>query len=459
MTKDTVYKALCLVLLIMTALTGCSRSSTGRQVSHNMAAAPSTGEQYTPLTGVVVKNDLEKRQITLQELGSDIQTTLNYDATTAVMDAYGSAVYGEDVEPGEIMEAGYRQDNGLIVTMQVPEDVWEYKEVTDYRIDNSEKSIELAQRKYQYSSQTYIGSSGQDIEMMELNSSDVLTVRGVGYTAYSIVRTRGHGYIRLKNYRDFIGGMIEVGNDVILPITKNMLITVREGSYKVILCKGAMSAVKNVMVRLDEEVTVDFSDYQPAAQRIGTVEFKIDPAGADLTINGAAVDYSKPLPLLYGSYRIAVTMTGYESYSGMLKVGAPSKTVRIDLIDEDASITETTEGSSDRKGNDDDDSTEETKQMDSGHTITVSAPVGAEVYLDNVYKGLAPCTFTKIMGTQTITLRKEGYTTKSYSVDILDDGEDVSLSFSELVAAATASPSTQSTGTAQPTSSSGEAKG
>ena len=40
--------------------------------------------------------------------------------------------------------------------------------------------------------------------------------------------------------------------------------------------------------------------------------------------------------------------------------------------------------------------------------------------------------FTKIIGSQTISLRKDGYTPKSYSVDVLDDGEDVKLSFSDL---------------------------
>ena len=54
------------------------------------------------------------------------------------------------------------------------------------------------------------------------------------------------------------------------------------------------------------------------------------------------------------------------------------------------------------------------------------------MYLDNVYKGLAPCTFTKVIGSQTITLRKEGYNTKSYSVDVLDDDQDVKYSFSDL---------------------------
>ena len=37
-----------------------------------------------------------------------------------------------------------------------------------------------------------------------------------------------------------------------------------------------------------------------------------------------------------------------------------------------------------------------------------------------------------MIGSQTITLRKDGYTTKSYSVDVLDDDQDVKFSFSDL---------------------------
>ena len=46
---------------------------------------------------------------------------------------------------------------------------------------------------------------------------------------------------------------------------------------------------------------------------------------------------------------------------------------------------------------------------------------------------MAPCTFTKVIGSQTITLSDSGYVTKSYPVDILDDGKDVKLSFADLV--------------------------
>ena len=38
-----------------------------------------------------------------------------------------------------------------------------------------------------------------------------------------------------------------------------------------------------------------------------------------------------------------------------------------------------------------------------------------------------------MIGSQTVTLSQTGYVTKSYSIDILDDDEDVTLKFADLV--------------------------
>ena len=55
------------------------------------------------------------------------------------------------------------------------------------------------------------------------------------------------------------------------------------------------------------------------------------------------------------------------------------------------------------------------------HTITIQAPVGVEVYQDNLYMGIAPVTYQKTAGSHTITLRKTGYVTKSYQIEVADE--------------------------------------
>ena len=66
------------------------------------------------------------------------------------------------------------------------------------------------------------------------------------------------------------------------------------------------------------------------------------------------------------------------------------------------------------------------------HKVTVSAPVGAAVYVNGTYKGEAPCSFTKMLGSVTVTLTKENCETKSYSIEIPDDSQDISWSFPAL---------------------------
>ena len=55
-----------------------------------------------------------------------------------------------------------------------------------------------------------------------------------------------------------------------------------------------------------------------------------------------------------------------------------------------------------------------------------------EVYLDGNYIGVSPVNFKKVTGSHTITLRKNGYQAKSYTIYLYDDGQDITYSFTDL---------------------------
>ena len=373
-------------------------------------------------TGVIVNVDKELGQVTVRELDYDVDTILDYNAASEIIDKYGVQITGDELQPGQIMDVIYNPGTSKVISMSIPEDVWEYQEVDEFSFDSEESAMNFAGKKYQYTDWTYFSSLDGKIQMMELNDNDVVTVRGIGIKVYSVTRTKGHGYIRLANYSYFTGGTVNVGNSIILPVTDNMLIAAGEGSYHVTVKDGA-------------ETKLDFSEYRTEVKNAGNITFEIEPYGADLYINGSAVDYSSPVALNYGEYNIRVEMTGYTTYTGVLDVEKAESIIKIDLIDENASVSASSTSTpkpSDKADSQKDNDNVTTKKIDSDHTITVSSPEGAEVYLDNVYKGLAPCSFTKVIGSQTITLSKPGYQTKSYSVDVLDDDKNVKLGFSEL---------------------------
>ncbi len=431
-------------MLVLSVSTSCNVSvrKRARNINNNNKADIVEEVQTYTMTGVVTNIDLDLQQVTLRELDSDIDTILDYNATADITNKFGQSIAGDELEPGQIMEVVYDTQKLNIITMSVPDDVWEYQNVDKFAFDGDEKALNVAGRKYQYNDLTYFSTLDKKIQMMEINNHDTITIRGIGIKVYSVTRTLGHGYIRLANYAPFLGGMVSVGDKIILSVTENMLITAAVGSYRVMLSNGRTNAVKNVIVKDGAEVTLDFSEYREEVKNVGNITFNIEPYGADLYINGTSVDYNSPVALNYGEYKISVELTGYTSYNGILDVEKPESEVNIDLIDENASVDGVSNATGKPKSSasptpstsaSNNNNNISTKKIDSNHSITVQTPEGVEVYLDNVYKGLAPCTFTKVIGSQTVTLSKPGYVTKSYSIDILDDSKNITLDFSELV--------------------------
>ncbi|MCI8748879.1 MAG: PEGA domain-containing protein [Lachnospiraceae bacterium] len=430
--KTAVFIIFMSVILVFASCSIKKKSHSNRNVNVTGDVQETESQAFT---GVIVNVDKELGQVTVRELDYDVDTILDYNAASEIIDKYGVQITGDELQPGQIMDVIYNPGTSKVISMSIPEYVWEYQEVDEFSFDSEESAMSFAGKKYQYTDWTYFSSLDGKIQMMELNDNDVVTVRGIGIKVYSVTRTKGHGYIRLANYSYFTGGTVNVGNSIILPVTDNMLIAAGEGSYRVVLGKGGTKAVKNVTVKDGAETKVDFSEYRTEVKNAGNITFEIEPYGADLYINGSAVDYSSPVALNYGEYNIKVEMTGYTTYTGVLDVEKAESIIKIDLIDENASVSASSTSTpkpSDKADSQKDNDNVTTKKIDSDHTITVSSPEGAEVYLDNVYKGLAPCSFTKVIGSQTITLSKPGYQTKSYSVDVLDDDKNVKLGFSEL---------------------------
>ena len=285
----------CIAALCVAVLTSCSISIKKR----NNTTASTPAIETHGVTGVVLKNDTAKEEIQLRELETDTVDTLSYGETSVVTDRYQQEKDASEIEIGEIFTVEYRISDAKIVTASVPEDEWEYQDVKKFSFDADQNMMKFAGEKYQYDRNTYFASETSQIDTMEFSSQDVLTVRGIGIKVYSAVRTSGHGYIRITNYNDFKGGMAEVGDKIIVPISDNMLITAGEGTYRLTLSKTGASATKTVTVKADSEVVVDFSDYVPTKKNIGEVTFNVEPEGADVALNGTTIRYDKPVRLNY----------------------------------------------------------------------------------------------------------------------------------------------------------------
>lgn len=424
---------ICMGVLVL-GLTGCS-AATKKPVATEQPNASITYEKGADFTGVVKSVDLDQKRIRFYNVLVEEEEEYEYSGGTEIYSKNDRDMSISEVQQGEVYDIYQSSQGTKVVKMKQSESVTQQEEVR-VSVNQDEKRLTVADVTYAYTDNLVVLSEGKEIKPMEITPSDEVTFRGVKGRAYSIVVTRGHGYIEPTKYSDFMGGQLIVQGEAILPVQGNMLLTVPEGTQSLSMVNGDLISEASVLVKRGQVTKINMKQYQSQMPDTGRVKFKIEPEGAELYINGTLTDYSKRVPLKYGSHSIRVVLEGYNEYSGVITVKDAGPTCRINLSEEKAEVVSDNNSSSDSSvsedSSDSDKSGASAVKTDADHKITVSTPAGAAVYLDGTYKGEAPCSFTKVLGNITVTLAKEGYTTKSYTIEISDDNKDVSWSFPDL---------------------------
>lgn len=445
-----------IILIVVIAAIGVNsgkqKQTVQKRVTTNGTAPEPTKTYDTEITGVVTKINTGLQNITIYNISNDLEITLMYTGGTNVTSKNNNIMSMNEINLGDIVDAYFLSSSSKLIKLQISPSSWEYKNVSNYKVNETDRQMQIGSTLYQYGNQIVMFNGENEFTFSELDEQDLLDIKGVGQSVYSIVLAKGHGYIRFSNYKDFIGGTVEVGNNIFMPVKKDMIIVVREGSYRLTLENGDLKGIKYITVARDEDVTVDMGEYRKEAEQTVSVQFKVTPASAKLYINDVDTDYKNPVELPFGEYDICVTARGYTDYTGTLMIGEDSKAyeeVSIDLVE--APVTETpaitntpvtaaptnsidstapasTDGPTASPS-----STEAATVTDADHVISIRSPIGAQVYVNGTYKGEVPVSFEKQIGTLSILLSQSGYQSKSYTVEVKDDNKDAVYQFSDMV--------------------------
>lgn len=132
--------------------------------------------------------------------------------------------------------------------------------------------------------------------------------------------------------------------------------------------------------------------------------------------------------------------TGFETGSSSDEDSTGTDSTETDIMDDSSEIAPETEpggSSSDEQAPEDYTEPEPTQEAPvnspgENAMMTVQCTEGCAVFIDDVYKGEisgGKLSFKKPLGTVVVRLTKEGFTTKTYTVSLDDDGEDASFTF------------------------------
>lgn len=459
------------LLLVLTAamLTGCNKP----------VQAPTYDEEVEPaeevdLFGIVSGLDEVNGEITIRSMGYETEYVLTFTGAADVRNKYGDIMPMGDVELGSVVEATYDANRDKLLSLYITdeESVSKVEAVSGAVFDYVENTVRINGTTYFMNDDVMAFSDNVEIEMNEICSEDQLTVWMYNDKVCSFYVELGHGYVRLSDYASYIGGMVEIGYDVIVPVTEDMLLTVREGTYTLRIAKGEDVGTKKVEVIKNREVNISLADIAIEPKQMGSVLFDVTPSGASVYIDGKRVNTEGAIDLIYGKHKIYIIADGYVSYSAIFNVNAAYK-IREYVLEKEGEKSSSTEKDSTTEKNSESGTTTEnstTNSTESGSTtesgattetttesstensadsnvkdvsttigkktankVILSAPLGASVYFDGEYLGIAPISFTKVTGSHIITFSQTGYLSKSYTVNFTDDGKDVTLSYDDLI--------------------------
>ncbi len=424
-------------MALLLFLTSCGVQNSGTAATDEAETTVSSdftvataGSYDSADTAVVVAKDEEASTLTFLNLTTGRQYTLTYDGTTYARNKYGETITMSKISLGDIVDVTFLKSKKKLASVQQSASAWVYSGVDNYNLVGINKTATIASGTYSLSDEAVVFSDGKRADVSDIVSQDVLTISGIGHEIYSIVVEKGHGYLKLTNDDALVGGWIEVGSKVIRRITENMLLVVPEGSYQVALSNGNVSCTKDVVIDRNKEVILDVGDLEIEENKTGFVLFSVDPSTATVKVDGTEIDISQEVELSYGIHQVKLSASGYTSMTKYIQVGAAYASLHFEMEEaEDGEESDTEDIDTTDEEDEDEDITD---VASAGERVYIDAPLNTEVYLDGNYMGITPVNFAKSVGSHVITLAKSGYISKSYTVYLYDDGEDITYSFMDL---------------------------
>ena len=439
------------IILSLSAMTACSQPQVSEPVQEQggfIKIAP--GAYDSADTAIVVGKQEKQKKITFLNLKKQKKYTLNYDGITKFADKYGSQISVGQLDEGEVVDVQFLKDEKLLTSLSVSSDVWTLNDVSKYELDLKQGRIKVMNEEYTVDETTVVFSGSEPAELLDINSQDILCIKGKGSSIYSITIETGHGYLRLENEDYFIDGWIEVGQKIIQKIEEDMLLVVPEGTYSVYLSNYGIEGTKEVEIKRNQETLLDVGDLKKEDLiKYGNLIITVDPATAEVYIDGNRADIRRTIKATYGLHQIMAKAEGYDTVIQYIRVNEEGANIAITLDEEtnknnsvsSNNVNDKNKNSATEKKETPESTTTNTtvsgnnavsSGTTTGYKVTIESPNGAEVYVDGNYVGIIPVSFAKKSGNHEITIRKTGYRTRTYTIDVDEENKDISYSFSDL---------------------------
>lgn len=295
--------------------------------------------QLTEELYAVVSTDTVGSTIRLYHISKQRQEDYVYNEATLFLDKYGKMASLAGMLSGKIVQIETYRKTGELRTVQVSDAVWEYDDVSRFRIDTDEKIVEIAGTKYYYQDDLQVFSDDKTVSIGSIGENDVLRVQGQERRILTISITSGHGILHLTNTDLFEGGWLSLNSNQYYKVTKDMQLELPEGDYQLSVANDGYGDDKEITVERGKELIVDLNELKGEGPQYCTVTFEVGVENAVMTIDGEQIDYNEPQKLKYGIHSLEIIAEGYDTWSKRLYVHSKEATIQVAMTSAQTGVT------------------------------------------------------------------------------------------------------------------------
>lgn len=324
-----------MLLLLLCVMNACGKQEKNEPFTYRAPAAKQEQEtadtEETTPDYIIEQIDMMGETMTLYSPKTERQVRYGYTLSTRFMDAYGDSYSSIHFTPGQVVRLGEISASSTLSTVQMSDEVWNQKDITNYEIDIAKGIFTIGQTAYRITPDTMAFSQDAQISLDAIGAEDTLQVIGKDKDVWSVIVTTGHGYIQLQNSDTFVDSMICIGNRIFTKVTGDMCLEVPEGTYAITVANNGYGGTGNYTVTRGETTVVDLNQLKGSGPKVCQLTFTSEVAGVAVYVDGEQITVGQAVPVTYGAHKLRVVAEGYDDWQKTLIVNSESATISLDM--------------------------------------------------------------------------------------------------------------------------------
>ncbi len=375
-------KSLLLMLCLVLSLASCTFALSACGSGGDNSSAKISGDLWNSgdesgdkePSGQYILMAIDEEGSTMRFFNTDLMRMQSYsfNSGTVFYDSYGNVSTKTKFAPGDAVKIAVSSGTASLISVMRDADCFEMTDISKYDINADEPSLRyvtIGSSKYRLADSCMVFAQDQEIELSEIDASDVISLRGYDRVIYAIVVETGHGLVSFTGTQDYEGGYVVIGNALSAKVSEGLTLSVREGSYVIYAANSGKGGSARIDVATGQETVVDLSSLDAAGtDKYCEVTFSLTPEDTQLKINGTPTDTGQVQQLKYGTYVLQMTAPGYDTVTRVLMVNSEKAVIALDV----ASMAQEDAATSSSDSADVDDSDTSSSSSSSGTTSSLA---------------------------------------------------------------------------------------